>query len=150
MKKLRLICSREVINFLRCIISYKTRGWKSRRVYVERIEYACDKLYCTATLLIDVTYAHKISRVSGYYEVAWFNTRSRARTSYLTLRSPCRRRKRRGRRKEERGWVKRSKERRAGKRRRMMLNESNYETSFNYAVGGQCVILHCAPLSSPF
>ncbi|KYN21480.1 hypothetical protein ALC57_06093 [Trachymyrmex cornetzi] len=29
-------------------------------------------------------------------------------------------------------------------RRRMVLNESNYETSFNCAVGGQCVILHCA------
>jgi hypothetical protein len=35
-------------------------------------------------------------------------------------------------------------------RGRMVLNESNYETSFNCAVGGQCVILHCAPLSFPF
>lgn len=30
---------------------------------------------------------------------------------------------------------------------RMALNESNYKTSFNCAVGGQCVILHCSPLS---
>jgi len=39
--------------------------------------------------------------------------------------------------------------RKSVRRGRTALNESNYETSFNCAAGGQCVILHCVLLSLP-
>lgn len=100
-----------------------------------------DEVHCSAALLIDATYAYKMSRVSGYYEVAWFNAPSGARRgSYppAVLHAD----KKQGRRDGAEASEK--------KEGRTALNESNYETSFNCAVGGQCVILHCSPLSFPF